>query len=265
VAGSFLGHGGTAWLVLTVAALFAGFAKTAIGGLGTVAVALVAAVIPARESTAALLLLLLVGDVLAVSVYRRDCDWHLLRHLVPAVVPGLVLGSVVLAVIDDATMRIGLGVLLLVLLIAQMCSERPASVLRRHRPTPAAATTTGDREGWSRTATAGVGVAAGVTTMVANAAGPVMTLYLVAQGVDKRRFLGTGAWFFLGVNLCKLPFSVGLGLVDEEMLRTTAVLAPVVLLGGLAGLSVVRRIGQRSFDRAVLSATVVSAAALLVR
>jgi uncharacterized protein len=240
--------------VLAAAALVAGFAKTAVGGLGTVAVALAAGVMPARDSTAALLLLLLVGDVLAVSLYRRDCDWSLLRHLVPAVLPGVVLGSVVLGLLDDATMRIGLGVLLVLLVLAQLWTGRRD-----------AATTGGNSVGWSRRATAGVGVAAGFTTMLANAAGPVMTLYLLAQGVDKRRFLGTGAWFFLGVNLSKLPFSVGLGLIDGDMLRTTAVLAPVVLLGGLAGLFVVRRIGQRSFDAAVLSASLVSAVALLLR
>jgi uncharacterized membrane protein YfcA len=239
--------------VLTVAALFAGFAKTAVGGLGTVAVALVASVMPARESTAALLLLLLVGDVLAVSLYGRDCDWSLLRHLVPAVLPGLVLGTVVLAVVDNATMRIGLGVLLLLLVLAQL--------LTRRRGAAAAVGTSG---GWSRRAKAGVGVAAGFTTMVANAAGPVMTLYLVAQGVDKRRFLGTSAWFFLGVNLCKLPFSVGLGLIDADMLRTAAVLVPLVLVGGVVGVVVVRRVGQRSFETVVLAASFLSALALLL-
>jgi uncharacterized protein len=259
----------------------AGFAKTAIGGLGTVAVALVAGVMPARESTAALLLLLLVGDVLAVSLYRRDCDWSLLRHLVPAVLPGLVLGSVVLALVDDTTMRIGLGVVLLLLVLAQLATgpvnepgpgpfsarllgrvfERaPARVLARGAsPIPRV------RAGWSWQAATATGMAAGFTTMVANAAGPVMTLYLVAQGVDKRRFLGTAAWFFLGVNLCKLPFSVGLGLVDRSMLRDTAVLAPLVWVGGLTGLLVVRRIGQRSFETAVLAASALSALLLLIR
>lgn len=106
-------------------------------------------------------------------------------------------------------------------------------------------------------------MAAGATTMVANAGGPVMTLYLVAQGVDKRRFLGTSAWFFLGVNLCKLPFSVGLGLVHADMVWTAVLLAPVVLLGGLAGVAAVHRIGQRSFETAVLVASLLSAAALL--
>ncbi len=246
------------WLVLGAAAVIAGFSKTAVGGLGTIAVALVATVLPARESTAALLLLLLVGDALAVSLYRRDCDWSLLRHLVPAVLPGLVLGSVALALVDDSTMRIGLGVVLLLLVLAQLLSRR-----RTARSTPPGAAE--DTAGWSPWATAGTGVVAGFTTMVANAAGPVMTLYLVAQGVDKRRFLGTGAWFFLGVNLSKLPFSVGLGLIHTDMLVSTAVLAPLVLLGGTVGIFVVRRLGQRSFDAAVLVASLVSAGALLVR
>ena len=226
-----------------------GFAKTAIGGLGTVAVALYALVLPARESTAALLLLLLVGDLLAVARYRRDCDWSLLRHLVPAVLPGLALGTALLAVVDDRTLRVGIGVILLLLVGLQLALGR-----RRRAP-----------ERWSRPATSLAGVGAGFTTMVANAAGAVMTLYLVAQGVEKRRFLGTAAWFFLGVNLCKLPFSVGLGLVHADMLWTTLVLAPLVLVGGFAGMVVVRRLRQRSFDTAVLGASLVSTVALLVR
>jgi uncharacterized membrane protein YfcA len=110
----------------------------------------------------------------------------------------------------------------------------------------------------------GVGLVAGFTTMVANAAGAVMTVYLVGQGVDKRRFLGTAAWFFLGVNLCKLPFSVGLGLVDASMVRSAALLTPAVLLGAAIGIVTVRRLAQRSFENAVLAASALSALPLLV-
>ncbi len=228
-----------------------GFAKTAIGGLSTVAVALFASVLPARSSTAALLLVLLVGDTVAVLVYRRDCDWSLLRHLVPAVLPGLGLGALVLAVWGDRTIQLAIGVILLLLVVLQLALARRTPEVRE-RP-------------WSGRAKVATGLASGLTTMVANAAGPVMTLYLVAQGVDKRRFLGTGAWFFLGVNLCKVPFSVGLGLVHRDMLVTTALLAPLVLLGAAIGFVVVHRIGQRSFETAVLGASLVSAVALLLR
>ena len=236
-------------MVLATAALLVGFAKTAIGGLGSVAVALFAGVMPARESTAAVLLLLLVGDTLAIVVYRRHCDWSLLRLLVPGVLPGLALGTAVLALFGDRTIEIAIGVILLLLVVVQLVVTQ-RGVRTDERP-------------WSGGAKAATGVAAGLTTMVANAGGPVVTLYLVAQGVDKKRFLGTAAWFFLGVNLCKLPFSVGLGLVHRDMLVDTAVLAPLVLAGGLVGIVAVRRIGQRSFDAAVLLASLVSAVALL--
>ena len=236
-----------------MAALLVGFAKTAIGGLATVSVAVFAYVMPARQSTAALLLLLLVGDAVAVWHYRRDGDIGLLRHLIPAVLPGLLVGTLVLATVDDDSLRRVIGGILLALLVVQI-------VLRLNRADPGAF----PRVGWSRPAAAGVGLVAGFTTMVANAAGAVMTVYLVAQGVDKRRFLGTAAWFFLGVNLCKLPFSVGLGLVDPSMLMTAALLTPAVLVGAAIGIVTVRHLGQRSFENAVLAASALSAVPLLL-
>lgn len=248
--GPLIEHAPYVWLVLCLAALVVGFAKTAIGGLGTVAVALYAGVLPARESTAALLLLLLVGDVVAVSKYRHDCDWTLLRHLIPGVVPGIVAGTLVLGAVDDATLRRGIGVVILLLVGLQLALRKPV---------------VGEAgSGWPWPARLGSGVAAGFTTMVANAGGPVMTLYLVGQGVDKRRFLGTAAWFFFGVNLCKVPFSIGLGLVNRDMLVRTAVLVPLVLVGAFIGIRVARRLHQSWFDVAVLTASAISAVALIV-
>jgi uncharacterized membrane protein YfcA len=104
----------------------------------------------------------------------------------------------------------------------------------------------------------------GFATMTANAAGPVMTLYLSASGIDKRRFVGTSAWFFLIVNLVKVPFSVGLGLLHTDDVVRAAALAPAVLVGALVGYATVTRISQRTFDVAVLLASGVAAGALLV-
>jgi hypothetical protein len=108
-------------------------------------------------------------------------------------------------------------------------------------------------------------VAAGFATMTANAAGAVTTLYLLAMRVDKLRFIGTNAWFFLLVNLAKTPFSAALGLFPASTLALTASLAPVVLVGTWVGLQITRRIGQLSFERASLSASAIAGLALLVR
>ena len=110
--------------------------------------------------------------------------------------------------------------------------------------------------------TAGTGV--GFATMTANAAGAVMTLYLSASGIDKRRFVGTNAWFFLIVNLVKVPFSIALGLMHPVDAVRAVALAPLVLLGGLLGYATVQRISQRRFDLAVLAASALAAAALLL-
>jgi uncharacterized protein len=238
-------------LLLVVAALVVGYSKTSIGGLASISIAIFANVMPARESTAAILLLLITGDVVAVWHYRQHADWSLLRRLVPSVLPGLALGAAFLAVVDDTVLRRSIGVLLLVMAALQLVLQwrsPDTSVVARSRP-----------------AALGTGLAAGFTTMTANAAGAVMTLYLVARGVEKRRFLGTGALFFFGVNLCKVPFSAGLGLFTAGTLQRTVLLVPFVLLGTWAGLHTARRLSQARFDQAVLGATVVSAIALVVR
>lgn len=61
-----------ALILMAAAAAIIGYSKTALGGLGVVAVAIFATVLPARESTAAILMILIVGDVIACWHYRRD-------------------------------------------------------------------------------------------------------------------------------------------------------------------------------------------------
>ena len=62
----------TAWILLVVVAALCGIAKTALPGAATIAVALCTAALPAKESTGAILLMLMTGDLLAVWSYRSD-------------------------------------------------------------------------------------------------------------------------------------------------------------------------------------------------
>ena len=216
-----------------------------------ISVAIFASVLPARASTAAILMVLIVGDLIAVWNYRRDCDVPLLRSLVPSVLPGLVLGSMFLALVDDGVLRRTIGVLLLAMVALQLLVNA-----RRDRLGALA---------HGKAAAAAAGAGAGFATMTANAAGAVMTVFLVAKRVDKVAFVGTSAWFFLGINLAKLPFSIALGLLDwADVLRALA-LAPLVGIGAWLGVHTIRRISQRAFETSVLAASAVSALALLVR
>jgi uncharacterized membrane protein YfcA len=233
------------WVLLVMGAAVVGFAKTAVGSSGALAAAAFALALPARNSTGALLPLLLVGDLIAVWVYHRHADWSVLVRLLPGVLPGLLLGVWFVSVADDTVMRRTIGAVLLVMCLLQSTSRNPES-----RPHSAV--------------TIGMGGAAGFATMTANAAGPVTTLYLLMAGLSKLSFLGTTAWFYLVVNAIKLPFSAGLDLISGDSLRMDLLLVPALALGATAGVALIRQIDQTQFERAALALTGVAALVLLV-
>ncbi|MEZ7756706.1 sulfite exporter TauE/SafE family protein [Microbacterium paraoxydans] len=242
-----------AWAALGVAAVVIGISKTALPGGSILAIALFAAVLPARTSTAATLLLLMVGDVFALLAYRRHAHWPTLLRLAPAVVAGLLLGFAFLALTVDGVVRRAIGVILLLMIAV--------TLWRRWRQARA------EQEAAARGGAllAGVyGTLGGFTTMVANAGGPVMSMYFLATRTPVQVFLGTSAWFFAIINVIKVPFLAGIGLFTGPVLLTDAVLAPLVVLGALVGLRVARRLDQRLFDRIVIVLTILGAVYLLL-
>lgn len=241
-----------AWILLAVAAVAIGLAKTAIPGGGILPVALFATALPARTSTAALLLLLIVGDMFALIAYRRHAHWQTLLRLAPAVVVGLLAGFAFLAIGDDGVVRRAIGVILLAMIAVTLWRRR------RRSKTDAATPSHGI------VVASSYGSLAGFTTMVANAAGPVMSMYFLASRTQVMTFLGTSAWFFAIVNIVKVPFLASIGLFSAPVLLMDAALVPLVVIGALIGVHVAHRMKQQIFDRIVIGLTIIGAVFLLV-
>ena len=241
-----------AWSGLALAAVLVGFSKTALPGINTLSVAVFAAVLPARPSTGALLVLLLVGDAFALWTYRRHADWPTLIRMIPAVLVGLAAGGVFLAFAGDAVVRRVIGVLLLMLMGLTLWQ-------RGRRPTDPGVPA---RSSWATAA--GYGSLGGFTTMVANAGGPVMSMYFLAARFPVHAFLGTAAWFFATMNVLKLPVSIGLGLITPHILLLDLILVPGVVAGAFFGRWAARRIAQKTFDLAVIAVTILGALYLLI-
>jgi uncharacterized protein len=234
------------FLLAAASALLAGLSKTGLPGVSIPAILLMTEAYPndARLSVAAILPLLLTGDVFAVAWFRQHADWGRLVRLLPYVLAGMLPGVWVLMVMDGNRLRPVIGVLVLGMLAIEICRQWFDWEHVPHR-------------WWF---TAGAGMLAGFTTFVANAAMPVMTIYLVSQDFDKHRFIGTAAWFFLILNLSKLPAYWAMGMFTPSILPMAAALAPVTILGALLGVYVLARIPQRFFD--TLALTLAGAAAL---
>ena len=266
------------WILLMVVAALCGIAKTALPGAATIAVALCTAVLPAKESTGAILLMLMTGDLLAVWSYRHDADFRMLRRLVPAVLAGVGAGALFLHLASDSSTRRLIGIVLLLLVAITLLQRRAAGRSRvpTRSPVPPMAPPASGASGapealeasaapatGGRAARLVYGSLAGFTTMVANAGGPVTSMYFLACRYPVKAFLGTTAWFFFLVNLVKLPFSVSAGLVNATTLSLTGIAAPAVIASALAGRRLAERMDQRVFEPIIIALTIVSALPLL--
>ncbi|GAB4469540.1 MAG: sulfite exporter TauE/SafE family protein [Armatimonadaceae bacterium] len=225
------------WAMVYLAAFCVGLAKTGIPGVGIVAVALFPLLLPPREAVGSVLLVLIGADILAVLTYRREAEWKSLWKLFPGAALGVVLGSLAMGRLRDSELTRLIGIILLLLVALQFWQRWKA---RQGKP---------DAEPtmplWL---SAAAGITAGFTTMIANAAGPVMIIYLLAMRLPKVAFVATAAWFFFVINLFKVPFSIHLGGITKETAKLALVVFPGALVGGLVGRTVLKKIDQRLFE-----------------
>ena len=237
------------WLGLA-SALLVGFSKTGLPGAAIPAVALMAEAFPedTKRSVGALLPVLLLGDLFAIAYYRRHAQWKRLIELFPYVVAGMVPGYLVLYYTAADGLRRVLGLIILALLVLHAIQRLGGS----GRLFEAS---------WFHGLS---GVLAGFGTTVGNAAGPVMSIFLVSRRLEKHEFLGTAAWFFFLVNLSKLPFFLMLGMINETTLTLDLMVAPMLAVGAVLGVSVVKWIPQAAFDVLALGMAGVAALRMIL-
>jgi uncharacterized protein len=239
------------WILMAVASFIIGFSKTGLPGIGTLAV-LLAAVAVGGKSPGLVLPMLIFGDIFAIIMYRQHIHWKWFLLLLPWAVVGVVIGFVINLKLLDTETSINrfIGFAALGLLAMNVIrTEFPA--LDRRIP-----------RNWAFAAV--FGLMAGIVTMIANAAGPIMTVYLLAMNFDKEKFIGTGAAYYAFVNVFKVPFQQSLGGITADSLLLDAACLPAVFAGAMAGIWAFKRIRQEVFLGAAEALMVLAAAKLAI-
>jgi uncharacterized protein len=219
------------WAVVALCSVMVGISKTGLPGMGILFVPLMAMVIPARQSTGMVLGILILADIFAVLYYRRICVWRHIIRLIPATLVGIIAGFFVMRIISDAQLKPIIGVIVVVMLAVNWWRNRKGE----HIPT----------QWWFAEV---MGFFAGFTTMLANAAGPVMIVYLLAMRLPKIEFVGTSAGFFFIINWIKVPFSMGLGLVSLSSVKLGFIMLPCVIVGLVLGIVALKKMPQKVFE-----------------
>lgn len=226
---------------LAFCALLVGFSKTGVQGAVVVSIPVMAIAFGARESTGVILPMLCFADLIAVLYYRRDADWRIVAKLLPSAV----LGFFAAIAADSVVPRESFGALMAACIFAGLAvmffarGERARKMAR------------------SGACASLFGVLGGFTTMIGNAAGPVMSVYLLSAGLHKRSFVGTSAWFFLLVNYMKIPLQVfAWDNIGASALKAGACGIPFIFAGAFLGALLVNRVPEKFFRALVVFSTV---------
>jgi uncharacterized protein len=239
----------TLWIVLIGAAFFTGMAKVGIFGLGTLVAPVLATVYGGKVSAGLLLPMLSMADILAVLYYNRHASWNHLWRLFPFAALGVLIAIWVGDIISDNLFKIIMAIFILgsipVMVIRERLNVKPL------------------QGNWFWGAVFGVG--GGFSTMIGNAAGPIMSLYLLAMQLPKNVLIGTGAWFFLIINLFKIPFHIFVwGTITVESFKLNLMMFPVILAGGILGITLVKHIPERPFRWLIIVMTTIASANLIL-
>ena len=215
------------WSILALAALCIGMSKTGVQGM-----------------------MLLIVPYMAVAYYKRIADWKMVAKLLPTALLGFLVALFVDKLVPAQGFRQLMGWTLALAMAVMIWSEIFGKENRwMHK--------------WWYSAL--FGLLGGFTTMIGNAAGPVMSVYLLSMRKEKMEYIGINAWFFLVVNLLKVPFQIfAWDNITWGSFSLNLLMLPVIGIGTLLGIRLVKLFPEKAFRRFIQIVTILSVAMMLV-
>ena len=238
------------WLIFFISALLIGMSKTGIQGISLLSIPLMVMVFGAKPSTGIILPILCFADLIAVLYYRRIAEWKYILKLLPSALIGFGIALLVDKMIPPEGFKHLMGICLLIVFLFMLWSESKGKEnnISAH---------------WWYAPV--FGVLGGFTTMIGNAAGPVLAIYLLSMKLPKYSFVGTNAWFFLVINYLKIPVQVmAWNNINTASLILDAFAIPFVIIGGILGIQLVRKLPEKGFRYFTIIMTFISVLLLII-
>ena len=237
------------WIGLFSSAYFIGMAKGGIKGTALLVIPIMAIIFGGKVSSGIVLPMLLFADLFAVRHYKGHTEWKTLWQLLPMALLGIIMGHYLGMYVSDAIFKLWMAGIVFGSLTL-MLFQTKGLVNEKMVGHPIFASI--------------IGLLGGFSTMVGNAAGPIMSVYLLGLKLPKLLFLGTGAWFYLTVNIMKLPFHIfSWKTINADSLMLNILGIPFLVFGFFSGTWIVQHLEEKTFRKLVIWMTVLAAARLL--
>ena len=239
------------WALIMLSGILVGAAKTGLSGAAFIVVPTMVMIFGGKPSTGMLLPMLIMGDILAVSYYNRHADWKYVLKPIPWAIAGVVMGVMVGNEVSGDIFTTLIAATIIMGLILMVWQDR-----RKKQITVP--------DFWWFSAI--IGIIGGFSTMIGNSAGPIMSIYLLTMYLPKNTFIGTKAWFFMIINLTKVPFHIfSWKTIDLKTVALDLAVLPAIMLGAFIGVKVVRLIPEKGYRILVIVTTVVACGVMLYR
>ena len=232
------------WIIIFFSALLIGVSKTGIQGIGTLAVPILALTAGAKPSTGLILPMLCIADLIAVLYYRRTAEWKYIIKLLPFTLLGFIVALLVDSIVPEQKFRKLLAFVILIGFLVLLYSKKQKETSKY-------------LSAWWFAPL--FGLLGGFSTMIGNAAGPIMAVYLLAMKLPKYAFVGTSAWFFLIVNYLKLPIQIWMwNNITTETLLINLYALPFIVIGAILGILLTKYLPEKKYRSVVIILTLLS-------
>lgn len=238
------------WLLIFMAGAFIGANKTGVVGISLISIPILAAVFGGKASTGVLLPMLIAADVIAIVSFRKSIRWNELLGILPWTLAGIGIALFVGDLIADSVFKICIASVVFLVLIFMITREfrGQLSSLKPH---------------WYLNAA--VGLLGGFSSMIGNAAGPVIAVYFLSRNLDKNEFIATRAWFFWIINLLKVPLHIFVWkTITFESLSFNLMMTPAIVIGAFTGFYLVKKIPEKPYRIFLICITAVSSLFLII-
>lgn len=236
-----------ALLCLLAGGLITGFSKFSVGGMGLLILPVLMVAFPGPDVLGIIIPMYIITDVLAICSYRKHIDWAVLWRFLPLTLVGTLVGAWLLSDLSPDQFKWWLGGMILAMLLLSVLLDHHETTFMQ---TPAAGKITG--------------AVIGFVSMISNAAGPLVSLYLMAQGLSKERYISTRVWGFFILNLAKLPILWQLQLLNQDTLLLSLKTLPGLLIGAYIGYRVINRLNIQHVKWLIRGMATIAAIRLLV-
>ena len=236
------------FFIAAFCAFLLGISKAGIKGIASLIVTGLALVFGAKESTGILMPLLLVGDVFAITYYKRHLQKKHLFKLLPWMVIGVLIGVAGGTYISERIFKYGMASIILFSVALMYYWEN-----KKDKTVPSHWTFGGS-----------MGLLAGFTTMIGNLAGAFSNIYFLALRLPKNNFIGTAAWLFFLINAFKVPFHIwSWETINKSSVIISLKLVPFVIIGLVMGVFLVQKIENEHYQKLILLFTAIGGIAIL--